>query len=368
MAAFLFSLIALCAQGSDIVIGQQVTIKSEILKEQRRFAVFTPKDYLHSDEKYQVLYLLDGEWNFNFVSSLVDKLASSGDVPKMIVIGIINNNRSKDLTPAGSNDNKSMYGGAELFLRHLTEELQPWVDRNYRTLPFSVLAGHSFGGLFTVYGMMQHPGAFQAYIAISPSLGRNNEQQVIRAKEFFSSKNRFPQSLYLGVGNEGGFTYFSSKRLADVLEGGASSKLRFKFDHLSRENHVSITTQGFIEGLKFTYAGFNPERVNGLDEIFLIETHYQSLSNSFGYRLKVPEKYYYKFAREQIAEKELEYALFILDKYQKEYPNSSNLLSCYADLYLLKGEFENARNYYLRMKKRGVESEYLESVLKQLKE
>lgn len=354
------------AQGEDIVFGQKFSITSTVLNEQRQIAVFTPGNYQKSDDKYQVLYLLDGEWNFLFVSSLVDKLSSSGDVPPMLVVGVLNSNRNKDLTPPGINDDKRRYGGGERFLQFLTDELQPWVDNNYRTHPYKVLAGHSFGGLFTVYSSMQDPEAFNAYLALSPSLGRNNEQQIRNARDFFTSDKVLPQSLFIAVGNEGGLTYSSSKKFAKIIEERIHGEMRFRFSHLKAESHVSITTQGFIDGLKFIYDGINPDRVGSLEEIFQMEAHFQSLSERFGYRIAVPEEYYQRFVKEQIAERELDYALFILAKYQKEYPGSLHLLSFYTDVYLLQGDFEKAKKYYLQLKSAGVEEERIEIILDRL--
>ncbi len=355
------------AQSDNIEIGQKYNFESKILNEKRQIAVFIPENYQSSDEKYQVLYVLDGEWNFHFVSSLVDKLVNSGDIPKMIVVGVMNNNRSKDLTPPGINDNKNRFGGGESFLKFLTEELVPWVEGNFRTHPYKVLAGHSFGGLFTIYSIMQSPGAFQSYIALSPSLGRNDEQQVAIAKEFFKSENIFPKSLYVAVGNEGGLTYYSTKKFFDVLNTEVNSGFKYKFENLKEQNHVSITIQGFIDGLKFIFEGFNAERIEGLDDLFLIEKHYQSLSKRFGYRIKIPEEYYRKFVKEQIAERELDYALFILEKYKKDYAHSPSLVTYYGDVYLLKGDFKSAKVYYLKLKALGIDNEHIKNILNQIK-
>ena len=355
------------SQSESIVFGQKYSIVSNILNEQIQVAVLTPENYHTSNEKCQVLYILDSEWNFHFVSSLVAKLASSGKIPKMIVIGITNNNRSKDLTPPGINDNKNRFGGGELFLKFLTEELQPWVDDNFRTHPFRILAGHSFGGLFTIYSIMKSPGAFQSYIALSPSLGRNDEQQVRIAEDFFKSDNILPKNLYIAVGNEGGLTYYSTKKLINILNTEVDNNFRYKFEELEKENHVSITTQGFINGIKFLYEDFNPESVEGLDDIFLIEEHFQLLSKRFGYEMKIPEEYYQKFVKEQIAERELDYALFILGKYQKDYSDSIDLISYYADVNLLKGNFEDAKAYYLKLKQLGVDNEHIENILDEIK-
>ncbi len=361
----LYTLTAL-SQGKDIVVGQQYHITSKILKEERQIAIFMPKINSPGMAKYQVLYVLDGEWNFQFVAALVDKLISSGDIPAMIVVGIINTNRSKDLTPPGTNDNKNRYGGAASFLKFLTEELQPWIQDKFDTYPYQILAGHSFGGLFTIFSMINSPQAFQSYIALSPSLGRNDEQQISRMKVYLSSKGKLPNDLYIAVGNEGGATYHSTRKFVDLLSNKVDENFRLKFDHLEQESHVSITTQGFIEGLKFIYADFNPDKKQGLDEIFQIEAHYQHLSEKFGYSVKVPEEYYQRFVKEQIGERELDYALYILGKYEEVYPNSKQLLLYYADTYLLKGELDKAKAYFSKLKLKGFDNEHINALINKL--
>lgn len=353
------------AHGQDVIIGKQYQVQSTILNEERQISIFVPQDYESNiSTKYQVLYLLDGEWHFHYVSALVDKLVASGDLPNMIVVGINNNNRSKDLTPAGINDNPNRFGGAKRFLDFITQELKPWIEKNYRTHPYNVLAGHSFGGLFTLYSMMEKPDAFQAYLALSPSLGRNNEQQVKRAQNYFKKSTIFPKGLYLAIANEGGYTLTSSKKFDNIIKTNTITAFPYKFEQLLEESHSSITASGFLHGLKFLYQGINPENSSKLDEIFLMETHFQKLSKRFGYEIKVPEYYYQKFTKEQIGERELDYALFILEKYKMHYPKSVYILSYYADIYLLKGEFEKAKSYYLQLKTLGVENENLDVILK----
>ena len=355
------------AQSNSITSGEIKTIQSKILGEERALAIFTPEGYQGSSERFPVFYLLDGEWNFPYVAALVDKLANGGDIPKMIVVGIKNTNRNRDLTPPEANSNPNRFGGGEKFLNFLVQELQPWVSKNYRTHPYTILGGHSFGGLFTVYAMMEKPGSFQTYIALSPSLGRNDEKQLAIAKNFFNKDSILPKNLYLAVGNEGGATYLSTTKFAHIVEGERPLDFRFKFDHLRDETHSTIPVQGFLNGLRFVYEGINPEKIPELDEIFLIENHFKQLSERFGYEFPVPEFYFQKFVKEQIAERELDYALFILKKYEAVYPASPNLLIGYADTYLLKGDFKLARSYYEKVKQMGIEDESLNKLLKQLK-
>jgi predicted alpha/beta superfamily hydrolase len=355
-------------QANNLSIGKEVSIKSEVLKEDRSMLIYTPDGYQKSEDKYPILYILDAEWNFHYVSGLVEQLSNTGNIPKMIVIGIVNTNRSRDLTPSGINDNPNVYGGARNFLDFLVMEVQPLIEKKFRVYPYRVLAGHSFGGLFAIYCMMEQSNFFQSYIALSPSLGRNNEQQVRMAQTFFNSDEQLPKSLFLAVGNEGGATYLSTIKLASIIEDSDINehKFRWKLKHFEKEDHASITIHGFLEGLEFIFEGINPEKHPELDDIFLIEEHYKELASRFGYEFQVPEYYYQKFVKEQISELELDYAFFILGKYKERYPESHDMISLYADAFLLKGDFKNAKKYYVKLKELGINDERLNEMLNNL--
>src|SRR5882757_5861099 len=98
-------LLADAQQNKAVVIGSVDSIHSQILKEQRKFWVHLPasaRDSLHPKKKYPVVYLLDGDWNFTGVVGMIDLLNSvngNSFFPEMIVVGILNTDRTRDLTP-----------------------------------------------------------------------------------------------------------------------------------------------------------------------------------------------------------------------------------------------------------------------------
>ena len=58
-------------QSNPITIGQVVQIQSEILKQSRSLTISEPDGYDSGTDRYPVLYLLDGEDNFEFTASIV---------------------------------------------------------------------------------------------------------------------------------------------------------------------------------------------------------------------------------------------------------------------------------------------------------
>lgn len=132
---------------------------------------------------YSVLYLLDGNAYLPLMQAARDTLLRAGPregSPLLIVaIGYPGtdrfdfNRRARDFTPPGAAFNKpeQSHGGAERFLTFLTGQLKPEIRQRYPVnSDKEVLAGHSLGGLFTLYALAQSPGSFERFISISPSL------------------------------------------------------------------------------------------------------------------------------------------------------------------------------------------------------
>ncbi|MCK4676626.1 MAG: alpha/beta hydrolase [Bacteroidales bacterium] len=164
-----------------VVIGEKVTFKSNILDENRTILVYLPQSYNQTDFCYPVMYLLDGGFHFHHTSGIVGFMSRAGIIPEMIVIGITNVDRNRDFSPTRTEQIPTS-GGAEKFLSFLSDELIPFVDRNYRTLPYEILVGHSFGGTFATYTLLNRPETFNAYIAISPYLQYDDADLVKKTK------------------------------------------------------------------------------------------------------------------------------------------------------------------------------------------
>jgi predicted alpha/beta superfamily hydrolase len=150
-------------------------VPSQILDETKIVHVQLPRDYGVAKQAYPVVVLLDGQ-----VRAFFDLTVAAADydltgelhpvaMPRQIVIAIEHGSRAADL---GTN--------AENFLRFLTMELLPRIDREYRTLPFRTLIGHSRGGAFALMAMCRAPRTFPAVIAISPSIADSLFSDVTR--------------------------------------------------------------------------------------------------------------------------------------------------------------------------------------------
>ena len=114
-------------------IGHYETIHSSVLSEDRAILVSLPDDYETTSKTYPVLYVLDGEDVHRFIQSITAITFYSGvrRLPKMIVIGILNTDRTRDLTPRKIAQRKNS-GGGDAFLEFIISELNSYIESKYR--------------------------------------------------------------------------------------------------------------------------------------------------------------------------------------------------------------------------------------------
>ncbi len=142
------------AAQTPLTIGEMFTLDSKVMGEPRKVLVWTPGDAANG-RAYPVLYLTDAERQFGHTVTTVEFLSRNGRIPPMIVVGVFNTDRTRDLTPYRDKDDETTgqmatAGGADRFLKFMETELIPWVESRYRTQTFRAFAGHSFGGLFGI--------------------------------------------------------------------------------------------------------------------------------------------------------------------------------------------------------------------------
>lgn len=236
----------------DISIGRVDSVKSTILNETRRIWVYVPwseDTTTFEQERFPVVYLLDGDAHFFAVQSMIFHLSErSGNnlCPRMILVGINNisgDSRNRDLTPSRATSDPdldsarlSVTGGGENFTSFIEKELIPYVDSKYPTAPYRTLIGHSFGGLFVINTLINHTNLFNSYLAIDPSLPWDNSK-LLKQSALVLKQNKFKgRSFYLATANTmqmGTDTINLKKCSKDVQE---HMRAQFKFVNYLKQN------------------------------------------------------------------------------------------------------------------------------------
>jgi len=284
-----------------VVIGDKFQIESKVLAETRTYVVHTPDYYSKGMDAYPVLVLLDAENNFDYASGAVHLLAANGRIPAMIIVGINNTDRRRDMTPSkpasgfGGTPWTGSAGGADKFLSFIADELMPTIDRRYRTRPYRVLIGHSLGGLFAVYALMNRPEVFHGYIVTSPALGWDDEALLKAAQPFFAARRELRADLYISIANEGDTMLGGAWKLSAVLEESKLPDLRWQFKRYPEEGHGTVPYISTYEGLQAIFDGYriaNPVVLFEEAGLPAFERHYAEVSKRMGYTVPVPARAY----------------------------------------------------------------------------
>lgn len=193
----------------DLSAGKKIYIDSKILSEEREIWVHVPDDEGDS-VRYPVLYLMDGDAHFYSVVGLMHQFSSvnGNDIcPKMIVVGIRNTDRTRDLTPTrvepkDSTQNWSKTsGGGEKFTDFIEQELIPHIEKNYPATKERVLIGHSLGGLMVINTLVKRPELFAKFISIDPSLSWDDQKALKEFEEALENKHYKGKGLFVGIAN-----------------------------------------------------------------------------------------------------------------------------------------------------------------------
>ncbi len=193
-AVFLMISSAAIAQPATGTV-KRLTIKSALLGEDRIVLVRTPAGYETNKVSYPVLYMTDGDAHMGHTASTIEFLTRHGHISDLIVVGVMNTDRARDLSPVKSTAKNAAgelqsptSGGADNFLKFFETELIPEIEKQYRVQPYRILAGHSLGGLFTIHSMISKPGLFNSYVAVSPALQWENGEALKRAEDFLKNQ------------------------------------------------------------------------------------------------------------------------------------------------------------------------------------
>lgn len=342
--------------------GEIVTMHSGILNEDRKILIYTPKDSVNPEKRYPVIYVLDAD---NHFMQMVEysKYLSRQDVyviPPMIVVGITNTDRVRDLTPSKSNFDYSgkpdttanapykNSGGNEHFLQFIQKELLPYVNSNYKTQPYRIFAGHSFGGLTAINCLIDYPDMFNAYIAVSPSFWWDQRFLLKLADKKLKAGSTLSKTLFFSDGNEGSSP--KSPFHADVLKFDSLLKSRnikeldFEYTSYPVESHMTVPIKSYYDGLRFIYRQWvlppvSDEKMNSE----IIMSHYKGLSKRFGYSILPDESYFNGLAQWLVkSPTTLNNGIKILEMNTINYPSSSRAFMALGAAYVMKGEKQNA--------------------------
>lgn len=229
-----------------------------------------PESYAKNpDRRYPVVYVTDAYWDFVKMTTAEAALVYDKVAPEFIVVGIgyagenldYGNLRRWELSPVPFGDAGEASGHAGDFVQTIADEIIPLVEREYRADPeFRVLAGGSFGGLFTLYAMYTRPELFQGYIAVTPAVVVGDDWLLGYEEAFVQAGKTLHARLFVsGGGNEspgflGGVLRYNARVSSRKHPG-----LAYEFRLIDGERHAGMQIESYTRGLRFVFAPLAPE-------------------------------------------------------------------------------------------------------------
>jgi len=355
---------------ADFTLGFADSITSTILNEQRPLLIYTPyahtKTKAFTKETYPVLYVLDGENHFRSVVAIVERLAGSGVCPPMIVVGIPNTNRTRDLTPTaaeGNSDGLKNTGGGEPFISFIAKELMPYIESSYPTAPYKILMGHSLGGLLVVHTLVHHTDLFNAYVPIDAALWWDDHKIVKEAKLAFEKNKYDNKTLFLAIANrmeKGIDTTAVQKDSSEKTElirynlefihhlnRHPQNKLRFQYAYYEKESHSTVAFIAAYDALRFLFDYYEfPKYANYTVDNpqlkTLIVAHYTAISKQMGYQVLPDSSLVNNFGYRALSEKHYALAKALFEMNVLNFPEDAGLMDSVGDYYSAVGDTQNA--------------------------
>lgn len=163
-----------------IPVYQTFDIISEAVGEKKIINVWTPPNYDSTTDSFTVIYMADGgiKEDFPHIANTFDSLIKTKAIPPVIVVGIENTVRRRDLSGptevAKDKEIAPIVGGSGKFRTFVKEELMPEISKKYRTNGKDGILGESLSGYFVMETFFEDPNMFDYYIAFDPSIWWNN--------------------------------------------------------------------------------------------------------------------------------------------------------------------------------------------------
>jgi predicted alpha/beta superfamily hydrolase len=249
-----FNFFTVLAQTQALSIGEIRTLHSTALNEDRTLNIYLPLGY-DTAQTYPVLYLLDGSMDEDFIHivGLTQFFNMMYTMPPCIVVGIANVDRKRDFTfPTEIPSLKEKYpttGKSAVFIRFLEEELQPFIQKNYRTNDTKYLIGQSLGGLLATEILLKKAALFTHYFIVSPSLWWDEESLLKQAPTLLTQQPDTQRFVYVSVGEkEDKIMQREAQALHSILEKSGKKNLKTVYKPMANDNHATVLHNSIYAG------------------------------------------------------------------------------------------------------------------------
>ncbi len=232
-------------QSDPVPEHDELSIDSIATSETRIINVYLPPKYSEGTTAYPVVYMPDGgiKEDFPHIANTLERLVQQGAISPVILVGVENTNRQRDLTgkSAIENDYKLLPdgGGSANFRKFFRDELRPEIEKRYRCNGETAMVGESLAGLFVVETLIVEPDLFSRYIAFDPSLWWNDSELASRAETAVEAETFSTKYFWMASSDADGMAV-RTQELEQVLQSKAAPGMQVKYTQCPAEQHSTI--------------------------------------------------------------------------------------------------------------------------------
>ena len=238
-------LLAAAPLGAQTVAHDTFTVQSRALGEARPINVHLPTGYdPAATRRFPTLYMPDGgiDEDFVHVANTVDSLIAAGIIRPVILVGIPNTQRRRDLTgPTRFKTDSAIaprVGGSAAFRTFIRNELIPAIETRYRTTHERSIVGESLAGLFIVETFLIEPALFRHYVALDPSVWWNGNILVDSAANYLT-RSKVPRTLIVATANTPEIAPFAA-RVVEAIRAAARPEVTLDYTSRLDLTHATI--------------------------------------------------------------------------------------------------------------------------------
>lgn len=200
-------------------VYDMLTMDSDILDMERKYAIYLPPDYESSERSYPVLYLLHGGgddqtgWvQFGEVLHIADKAILEGAATAMIIV-----------MPDASQGHRGFFNDPKNEWRYegfFFEEFMPFVEKTYRIKGekrYRAVSGLSMGGGGTFMYALHHPELFSSACPLSASCGPLNFDEMEQYKRRYGAEDYSEEELK---------TWYEQHSVVELVNNSSAKELK----------------------------------------------------------------------------------------------------------------------------------------------
>lgn len=267
--------------------------ESSILDQTRELKIQLPRNYEQNTHKtYPIIIVLDGDYLFEPMAGNVDYYSYWDIIPEAIVVGINQYKTREDDSFYDEQRYLPSETGADFF-EFLGMELLKFIDDNYRTSKFAVLAGHDLTANFINYYLLKEEPLFHAYINLSPDMAPEMKVRLFEKLTRLDKKTWF----YLATSSE---DIRDLREACEELDQQLSTidnrNFKYTFHHFDNATHYSLVGKAIPSALEEIFSSYAPitttdydtEIVNsGISPYDYLVNKYETIETNYGVDLNI---------------------------------------------------------------------------------